>query len=71
MINNKTFTLDSTKKGLFSGSYNTIWITDESSENIIFENQKEIEKIYGQPIQLNLLKNEVEKWQTIKNSSSI
>ena len=57
MINNKTFILDSTKKGLFSGSYNTIWITNESSENVIFENQKEIEKIYGQPIQLNLLKN--------------
>jgi len=56
MINNKTFILDSTKKGLFSGSYNTIWITNESSENVIFENQKEIEKIYGQPIQLNLLK---------------
>lgn len=56
MINNKTFILDSTKKGLFSGSYNTIWITNESSENVIFENQKEIEKIYEQPIQLNLLK---------------
>lgn len=56
MINNKTFILDSTKKGLFSGTYNTIWIHDDSSQNIIFENQKEIEKIYGQPIKLNLLK---------------
>lgn len=61
MINNQTFILDSNKKGLFSGSYNTIWITDESSENIIFKNQKEIEKIYGHPIQLNLLKNKVTK----------
>lgn len=54
MINNKEFIVNLTEEGLFSGLYNTIWLHDESLQDMIFEYQDEIEEKYGKPIQLNL-----------------
>lgn len=61
MTNNKTFNIDSNKNNLFSGSYNTIWINNKSSQDVNYKNQKEIEEKYGKPIKLNLLKHEVKQ----------
>lgn len=54
MTNNKEFIVNLTEEGLFSGLYNTIWLHDESLQDMIFEYQDEIEEKYGKPIQLNL-----------------
>lgn len=54
MTNNKEFIVNLTEEDLFSGLYNTIWLHDESLQDIIFEYQDELEEKYGKPIELNL-----------------
>ena len=54
MINNKEFIVNLTEECLFSGLYHTIWLHDESLQDMIFEYQDELEEKYGKPIKLNL-----------------
>ena len=54
MKNNKEFIVNLTEEGLFSGLYNTIWLHEESLQDMIFEYQDELEEKYGKPIKLNL-----------------
>lgn len=54
MTNNKEFIVNLTEEGLFSGLYNTIWLHDESLQDLIFEYQDELEEKYGKPIKLDL-----------------
>ena len=54
MTNNKEFIVNLTEEDLFSGLYNTIWLHDESLQDLIFEYQDELEEKYGKPIKLDL-----------------
>ena len=54
MTKNKEFIVNLTEEGLFSGLYNTIWLHDESLQDMIFEYQDELEEKYGKTIKLNL-----------------
>ena len=42
MTNNKEFIVNLTEEDLFSGLYNTIWLHDESLQDIIFEYQGQL-----------------------------
>lgn len=54
MKNNKEFIVNLTEEGLFSGLYNTIWLHDESLQDLLFEYQDQLEEKYGKPIKLDL-----------------
>ena len=47
MSNNNEFLVNLTELKLFSGLYNTIWLHDESLQDLLFEYQDELEKKYG------------------------
>lgn len=53
MENNNEFLVNITEIGLFSGLYNTIWLHDESLQDLLFEYQDELEEKYGKEIKLN------------------
>ena len=44
MSNNKEFTVDLTKQGLFSGLYNTIWLHDETLNDYLEEIAEKLKK---------------------------
>ena len=53
MSKNNTFTVNLTKKGLFSGLYNSIWLHDESLEYELFEYQEKLENKYDKTINVD------------------
>lgn len=53
MSKNKTFTVNLTEKGLFSGLYNTIWLNDESLAYEISEYQEKLTNKYKKKIRVD------------------
>ena len=53
MSNNNEFLVNITEIGLFSGLYFTIWLHDESLQDLLFEYQDELEEKYGKEIKLD------------------
>lgn len=53
MSKNNEFLINITEIGLFSGLYFTIWLHDESLQDLLFEYQDELEQKYGKEIKLN------------------
>ena len=53
MSNNNEFLVNLTELELFSGLYNTIWLHDQSLQDLLFEYQDELEEKYSKEIKLD------------------